>query len=122
MAPDSGYETILLDQEDGVAVVTLNRPKVLNALCRQMILDLMSVLDRLAEDAGTRAVILTGAGRAFCSGLDLAEQRQPPTRERIAESRELATTAPLKFLRFPKPLIAAINGIAVGAGVDMTLP
>lgn len=122
MASDSGYETIVLDQEDGVAVVTLNRPKVLNALCRQMILDLMSVLDRLAEDAATRAVILTGAGRAFCSGLDLAEQRQPPTRERIAESRELATTAPLKFLRFPKPLIAAINGIAVGAGVDMTLP
>ncbi len=122
MAQDGGYETLLVDKQDQVAIVTLNRPKVLNALCRQMILDLMAVLDALAEDADTRAVILTGAGRAFCAGLDLAEQRQPQTRERIAESRELATTAPLKVLRFPKPLIAAINGIAVGAGVDMTLP
>ncbi len=122
MKPDTSYQTLLLEQHDAIAIVTLNRPHVLNALCRQMILELMAVLDRLAEDAEIRAVILTGAGRAFCAGLDLAEQRQPMTRERIAQSRELATTAPLKFLRFPKPLIAAINGIAVGAGVDMTLP
>ena len=122
MAQDGGYETLLVDKEDRIAVVTLNRPKVLNALCRQMILDLMAVLDALAADTDTRAVILTGAGRAFCAGLDLAEQRQPMTQERIAEARELATTAPLKVMRFPKPLIAAINGIAVGAGVDMTLP
>jgi enoyl-CoA hydratase/carnithine racemase len=122
MAQDGGYETLLVEREDAIAIVTLNRPKVLNALCRQMILDLMAVLDHLAEDAEVRVVILTGAGRAFCAGLDLAEQRQPMTQQRIAESRELATTAPLKFLRFPKPLVAAINGIAVGAGVDMTLP
>src|SRR5579862_2840954 len=122
MAAHSGYETLLVDRQDGVATITLNRPRVLNALSRQMILDLMDVLDRLAEDAAVRAVILTGTGRAFCAGLDLAEQRQPMTQERIAESRELATTAPLKVMRFPKPLIAAINGIAVGAGVDMTLP
>ncbi len=122
MAQESGYQTLLVDREDQIAIVTLNRPRVLNALCRQMILDLMAVLDRLAAEGEVRAVILTGAGRAFCAGLDLAEQRQPMTQERIAESRELATTAPLKFLRFPKPLIAAINGIAVGAGVDMTLP
>jgi len=122
MAQDGGYETLLVDKEDRIAIVTLNRPKVLNALCRQMILDLMAVLDALAADTDTRAVILTGAGRAFCAGLDLAEQSQPMTQERIAEARELATTAPLKVVRFPKPLIAAINGIAVGAGVDMTLP
>ncbi len=122
MASDGAYETLLLSRQQSIATITLNRPRVLNALCRQMILDLIAVLDRLAEDADTRAVILTGAGRAFCAGLDLAEQRQPMTPERIAESRELATVAPLKFMRFPKPLIAAINGIAVGAGVDMTLP
>lgn len=67
------YETLLVDKEDQIAIVTLNRPRVLNALCRQMILDLMAVLDALGEDAETRAVILTGAGRAFCAGLDLAE-------------------------------------------------
>jgi enoyl-CoA hydratase/carnithine racemase len=122
MAHDGGYETLLVAKEDRIAIVTLNRPKVLNALCRQMILDLMAVLDALAEDAEVRAVILTGTGRGFCAGLDLAEQRQPMTQQRIAESRELATTAPLKVMRFPKPLIAAINGLAVGAGVDMTLP
>lgn len=122
MAQDGSYETLLVEKQDQVAIVTLNRPKALNALSRRMMLDLMAVLDALAAADDTRAVILTGAGRAFCAGLDLAEQRQPMTRELIAEARELATTAPLKFLRFPKPLIAAINGIAVGVGVDMTLP
>jgi enoyl-CoA hydratase/carnithine racemase len=122
MAQDGGYKTLLVDTEDRIAIVTLNRPRVLNAFCRQMMLDLMAVLDALAADTGVRAVILTGAGRAFCAGLDLAEQRQPMTQERIAEARDLATTGPLKVMRFPKPLIAAINGIAVGVGVDMTLP
>jgi len=122
MAQNNGFETLLVEKEEGIAVVTLNRPKALNAMCHQMIVDLMSLLPALAEDAETRAVILTGSGRAFCAGLDLAEQRQPMDPQRIAETREHATTAPLMFLRFPKPLIAAINGIAVGVGVDMTLP
>jgi enoyl-CoA hydratase/carnithine racemase len=122
MASGNSYETLLVEREDGIEIVTLNRPKVLNALCRQMILDLMAALDAAAADVAVRAVILTGAGRAFCAGLDLAEQRQPMTQPRIAEARELATVAPLKVMRFPKPLIAAINGVAVGAGVDMTLP
>jgi enoyl-CoA hydratase/carnithine racemase len=122
MAQDNGYETLLVEREDGIATITLNRPKVLNALCHQMIVDLIAALTTLAEDAETRAVIMTGSGRAFCAGLDLAEQRQPPDQRRMAEMREHATTVPLMFLRFPKPFIAAINGIAVGVGVDMTLP
>ena len=122
MAHEHGYETILIEKQDGIATLTLNRPKALNALCHQMILDLMDALAALADDPETGAVIMTGAGRAFCAGLDLREQRQPMDPQRIAETREHATTVPLMFLRFPKPFIAAINGVAVGAGVDMTLP
>jgi enoyl-CoA hydratase/carnithine racemase len=60
MGQDS-YQTLLVEREDAIATITLNRPQVLNALCRQMILDLMAALDALAEDPETRAVILTGA-------------------------------------------------------------
>ena len=68
MAQDNGYETLLVEREDGIATITLNRPKVLNALCHQMIVDLIAALTTLAEDAETRAVIMTGSGRAFCAG------------------------------------------------------
>src|SRR5215475_3030524 len=122
MASEPAYETLLIEKRGAIATITLNRPRALNALSHQMILDLMAALPALAADPETGAVIMTGAGRGFCAGLDLAESRQPMDAQRIAETREHATAVPLMFLRFPKPFIAAINGVAVGAGVDMTLP
>ena len=74
------YETLLYDVDQGVATITLNRPAVLNAINQQMIEELQATLDSVKDDTNVRAVVLTGAGRGFCSGADLkARQRVKPS-------------------------------------------
>lgn len=117
-------EVVLLDVEDGIALVTLNRPEKLNALNYELIDRLMALLDRIEVDTRVRAVILTGAGdRAFSAGADIHEfsasvSRGTNTAIRDFVRRGQAMTARLEAFR--KPVIAAINGIAFGGGCEIT--
>ncbi|MCS7277023.1 MAG: enoyl-CoA hydratase [Dehalococcoidia bacterium] len=114
------YETITYEKRDRVALVTLNRPQVLNAFNATMGRELMDALRQAAEDRGVGCVVLTGAGRAFCSGYDVRDFRRM-----IEEGgrRELAGDDLFRSVyEFPKPLVAAINGPAVGIGATITLP
>ena len=121
------YRNILLEVSEGVATVTLNRPEKLNAYTTEMGGEIVDAFGRVREDPAARAVILAGAGRAFCAGVDLehlrAHQagRNASTGPRLGEEAFLRTF-PLELARFPKPVIAAIHGAAIGVGVTMTLP
>jgi 2-(1,2-epoxy-1,2-dihydrophenyl)acetyl-CoA isomerase len=117
--PDAAHQTIALAIADGVATLTLNRPDSLNALNATMRGELLAAFKTVARDEAVRAVVLTGAGRGFCSGADL----RGGSGER--EFRHVLTTEynPLvtAIRELPKPVIAAVNGVAAGAGVSLAL-
>ena len=121
-----GFETLLYDVADGVATVTLNRPDRLNAVNTTVIQELVAAFDRADADDGVRAVIVTGAGRAFCAGADLAGGggtfgSRPGRTETPAEHRDGGGLVTLRIFEMKKPVIAAINGPAVGFGITLTL-
>jgi methylglutaconyl-CoA hydratase len=105
--------------------IVLNRPEKRNAISRQMMADIAQALDDLHQERKVRAVILTGAGSAFCAGMDLAEMQATCTQpdamlqwhQDAVQYRELIE----KMLRFPKPIIAAVNGPAVAGGMGLVL-
>jgi 2-(1,2-epoxy-1,2-dihydrophenyl)acetyl-CoA isomerase len=117
---------ILIEQSDGVAKLTLNRPDVLNALNDDLMAALLVAVSSVAEDESVRCVVLTGAGRGFCAGGDLNNRAakgdvRPPRltfEERQAKLREFSETARLLH-EMPKPTIAMINGPCAGAGVGL---
>jgi len=115
-------DSILVDVAEGLATVTLNRPEKLNAYVPEMGDALLAAFRRLRDDDAVRAVILTGAGRAFCAGVDL--EALAASREgggtRLGEE-EFLTAFPLEVHRYPKPVIAALNGHAIGVGITMVL-
>jgi enoyl-CoA hydratase len=117
-------DTVLLEIEDHVALLTLNRPQRLNALSYALIDRLMAHLDRIEVDPSVRAVILTGAGaRAFSAGADIPEfagsvRQGPDAAIRDFVRRGQAMTARLEAFR--KPVIAAVNGLAFGGGCEIT--
>lgn len=122
-----GYDQILLDTSDGIATLTLNRPKKLNAWTPHMAGEILDALKKVDEDDSVMVTILTGAGRGFCAGMDLsgggstfdASARQ----EEASDSSFPSTTEIVRtLLDLKKPVIAAINGPAVGVGVTMILP
>jgi enoyl-CoA hydratase/carnithine racemase len=120
------YETLLYDVAEGVATVTLNRPDRLNAVNTAMINDLVQAFGRADGDDGVRAVIVTGAGRAFCAGADLTGgggtfAGRPGGAERPEDHRDGGGLVTLRLFDMTKPVIAAINGPAVGFGVTLTL-
>ena len=111
------FETI----EDGIALVTINRPEKRNALNRAVIGDLEQVVNRVADDPGVRAMILTGAGdKAFVAGADVSEieAAQPAEAERISASGQ-RVFRDLELLR--KPTVAAIRGFALGGGLELAM-
>lgn len=116
-------KSVLADVSDGVATVTLNRPDALNSFTREVHAALWAALDRV-EAEGARAMILTGAGRGFCAGQDLNERRRkegdpPPD---LGESLEERYNPLIRRLvAFPVPTIAAVNGVAAGAGCSLAL-
>ena len=120
------YQTILLDIADDIATVTLNRPEKLNAYTVDMGEEIVDVFDQLRQDDSAKAIILTGAGRGFCAGVDLDHLKEQASATevkgpRLGEER-LVREFPLTLLNYPKPVIAAINGHAIGVGITMVLP
>jgi enoyl-CoA hydratase/carnithine racemase len=117
------YETLEIAREDGVLTLTLSRPDRLNALNVQMLEELLRVLDEIDADDAVRAVIVTGAGRAFCAGADLGGGGATfDTSSTRGIPRDGGGRITLRLYECKKPVIAAINGAAVGVGVTMTLP
>ncbi len=118
------YETLETSREDGVLTLTLSRPERLNALNVQMLEELLRVLDEIDSDDGVRAVIVTGAGRAFCAGADLGGGGATFDTSRVKSGvpRDGGGRITLRLYECKKPVIAAINGAAVGVGATMTLP
>jgi 2-(1,2-epoxy-1,2-dihydrophenyl)acetyl-CoA isomerase len=117
----SNFETLLLDQEGGVATLTLNRPDRRNAFNNTMSYELLDALKRLRKDDTVRVVVITGAGQGFCSGQDLKDSAQQGERS-LGESLEQRYNPMIRALReMPKPVIARVNGGAVGAGCSLAL-
>jgi enoyl-CoA hydratase/carnithine racemase len=111
--------------DDHVAIITLNRPEIMNALNRQMYAELEQAFRDAHRDPEVRCVVLTGSGRAFCSGDDvkqimLGEQRDA-TVSRLRDAKPKPTPAAAAVLECDKPVICAVNGAAVGWGMDLTL-
>ena len=117
------FETLLYDVADGVATLTLNRPDRLNAVNATSIRELVEAFDRADADDGVRAVIVTGAGRAFCAGADLGGGAGTfdARGERPEDHRDGGGLVTLRIFEMKKPVIAAINGPAVGFGITLTL-
>jgi 2-(1,2-epoxy-1,2-dihydrophenyl)acetyl-CoA isomerase len=117
------YQTILYEKSDNIATITLNRPEVLNAVNETMGRELLEALKAVAKDDGVRSVIITGSGRAFSSGEDIQDLRGQYERgenPRLGE-RLLYKYNPIirRIRQMPKPLIAAVNGVAAGAGAGI---
>ena len=116
------YENIRVETLEGIATLTLQRPEKLNAYTAEMGDEVVDAFSRLRDDESVRAVIVTGAGRGFCAGVDLDELRARQAGEKQIGDEPFLTQLPLDLLDYPKPVIAAINGPAIGVGVTMTLP
>ena len=114
------YETLLAETHDGVRVLTLNRPDVLNAINAQMGAELLQALRDAERAAEVRCVLLAASGRGFCAGADLREQ--VPGRTSLGDLlRERYNGIVLRMRTMEKPVIAAINGVAAGAGCNLAL-
>jgi 2-(1,2-epoxy-1,2-dihydrophenyl)acetyl-CoA isomerase len=117
--PEAAYTTIRWESTHGVATITLNRPESLNALNAEMRRELLAALKAASRDAAVRAVVITGAGRGFCSGADLRGGSAERDFRRVVTDEYNPLISAIRAL--PKPVIAAVNGVAAGAGVSLAL-
>jgi 2-(1,2-epoxy-1,2-dihydrophenyl)acetyl-CoA isomerase len=116
------YQFIVFEVDQGVARVTLNRPDVLNSIHTAMSGELQDALARAGREPTIRALLLTGAGRAFCSGQDLDEVRPGAAVADFAAHARKAYTPLVRGLReLEKPVVCAVNGVAAGAGANLAL-
>jgi len=116
------YEQILCEVSEGLLTLTLNRPDRLNALTTQMRHEILGALEEANADDDVRAIIVTGAGRAFCAGPDMKEAAPFGTGAGDRPVVDLSGRIALRIFDSTKPVIAAINGPAIGVGVGLTLP
>ena len=115
---------VLTSLEAGVQSITLNRPESLNAFTPEMHQELRAALEQARDDAAIRALLLTGAGRGFCSGQDLSQRKVEPGAAPIDLSVSLGSYYnPLvrRLRELPKPIVCAVNGVAAGAGANIAL-
>jgi enoyl-CoA hydratase len=113
-------DCVIYDKQDGVAVIRLNRPQVLNAMNKRLWLDMQTALDDARADEGIKVVVVTGEGRAFSTGADLKESKTRSIedyRDYLVSLQEVSRT----IIRFEKPTIAAVNGFAIGSGYELAL-
>ena len=119
------YDNLRIDRDGQVALVTLNRPEKLNAIDRNLHHEMMTACAELRDDDGVRVVIFTGEGRGFCSGADLTGARpneeHPGRGERLDEYNWVGRQALMIYRDLNKPTIAAVNGVAAGAGMGLAL-
>ncbi len=115
------YQTITLAKADGLATLTLNAPDKLNAVSRRMIAEIKQAWEEIGADGSVRAVLLTGAGRGFCAGADLSD----PDRKNDADSGSALDkffNPVIRTMRaLPKPIVAAVNGVAAGVGMSFAM-
>jgi enoyl-CoA hydratase/carnithine racemase len=118
------YETVLLDRQEDVGILTLNRPEKMNAVSNQMAYELCEAMEELNDDESVSTIVLTGAGRAFCSGADVSRFE-----DGVAAKDGKAVGAPkgprlnwIQQIRSGKPVVCAVNGASIGAGMTRILP
>ncbi len=118
-------QEIIYSKEDGMAIVTLNRPQKLNAITHPMHQRLHSIIEEIRRDDSVRVAILTGTGRAFCAGTDITGEVPISAEVEILNMKERSSTeyrdSQWYFNSLPKPVICAINGVAVGIGAEFSL-
>jgi enoyl-CoA hydratase/3-hydroxyacyl-CoA dehydrogenase len=118
----SALECTLYEEKDAIAWVTLNRPEVLNALNSKLWREIYENLDRAEKSRDVRAVVITGSGRAFCAGDDIKEVFNLKTLEEAkAFFMDFAAPVITKIVSLPKPVIAAVNGLAYGGGCEIAM-
>lgn len=116
------YETLLMERDGPVAIITINRPKVLNALNAQVLTDLSNALDELEADHSVRALVITGAGdRAFVAGADIGELASLPNAKAGEEKARAGHEVTHKMEHSRLPVIMAINGYALGGGLELAM-
>jgi 2-(1,2-epoxy-1,2-dihydrophenyl)acetyl-CoA isomerase len=113
------YETIRYEVQNNVAWLTLNRPDKLNAFTEQMNKEITNALKQAAKDDKVRSLVITGAGRAFCSGEDLGGVTEEMNHGEVLRTRYAPMMKALYYLE--KPVVAAVNGVAAGAGISLAL-
>lgn len=120
-----GYDNLRVDRDGQMALVTLNRPEKLNAIDRHLHQEMMAACSELRDDDSVRVVIFTGEGRGFCSGADLTGARpneeHASRTERLDEYNWVGRQALMVYRNLNKPTIAAVNGVAAGAGMGLAL-
>jgi enoyl-CoA hydratase/carnithine racemase len=116
------YSTLILQKENGLATITLNRPEKLNAICPEMVTVLLDTIDEIGKDEEIRAVLLHGAGRAVCAGGDVKELLSLTDNPvELMESSRSGARIISGMRNMPKPWVAAVNGPAIGAGCNLVL-
>ena len=114
------FECILYEKKEEIAVITLNRPQVLNAMNKRLWLDMEQALADARDDESVKVLIVTGAGRAFSTGADLKDSKGRTLkayRDYLVHLQEISK----QIIRYPKPTIAAVNGFALGSGYELAL-
>jgi len=114
------FECIIYEKQGGIATIKLNRPKVLNAMNKQLWIDFQEALEDVKNDPEIKVLIITGEGRAFSTGADLKDSKDRTIEQYRDYLVELQETS-RKIIRFEKPTIAAINGYALGSGYELAL-
>jgi 2-(1,2-epoxy-1,2-dihydrophenyl)acetyl-CoA isomerase len=112
---------IIVEKIDGISKITLNRPEKFNSFCREMALDLQLALDDAAKDETIRCVYIIGEGKAFCAGQDLAEAIEDNGIELAQIVKEHYNPIIEKMRAMPKPIVCAVNGVAAGAGANISI-
>jgi enoyl-CoA hydratase/carnithine racemase len=115
------YEVLLFEKKDGIAIITLNSPDKMNAISTAMKASIAAASEEVDRDESIKVAILTGAGRGFCAGHDISEMAAGTAKEPTIYDRLSTANNEASFYKMQKPVIAAINGACVGAGLALAL-